>query len=85
MFDRVWGFLTGAKEGVQIDYPLDHSPAIQEVRNITSTIGVYDFVICPDRKEAMRVYRLLRNFDMQAITRSVMYQGKPCVKVWRVR
>lgn len=85
MFDRVWGFLKGDKEGKQVDYPMDRKPHIDEVRNIAADIGVYDYVICPDRGEAMRVYRLLRNFDMQAITRSVMHQGKECVKVWRVR
>lgn len=85
VFNNIWGKLKGVREGKQIDYPFDYSPDKQEVRDIASEIMLNDFVICPNRKEAMRVYRLLANFDMQSITRSVMWQGKEAIKVWRIR
>lgn len=85
MFEMLWGKLKGVREGQQIAYPMDKSPDKQEVRDITSTIKLNDYVICPNRKEAQRVYRLLQQFNMQGITRSVMFEGKEAVKVWRIR
>ena len=86
MFETLWGKLKGVKEGRQIPFPLDRHPSLAEARQIAKSINVNDYVICPDRKQAQRVYGFLkRTAKGDVITRSVMYDGKECIKVWRIR
>ena len=86
MFDRLWGKLKGVSEGKQIDYPFDERPSKDEVRSIAERIGVNDFTVCPNRREALRIYGYLkRRGDCDVITRSVVFKGKECIKVWRIR
>jgi len=64
---------------------MSERPTAQTVREITLSVKVNDFVICPSRSEAARVARLLKLWDSDCITRSIMHNGKECVKVWRIR
>ena len=84
MFDTLWGYLKGVREGKQHDYPLER-PTPNEVREISLNIELNDYVICPNRREAARVARLLKKWDADCITRSVMHKGKEAIKVWRIR
>jgi len=86
MFDRLWGKLKGVSEGVHIEYPFDERPTKDEAKGIAKAIKVNDFTICPNRREAQRIYGFLkRHGDCDVITRSVMHKGKECIKVWRIR
>lgn len=84
MFDRIWGKLRGVKEGIEIPYPVGEV-SVPQVRLVAESLHVNDFVICPNRREASRVYNMLKKWDCDAITRSVMWHGKPSIKVWRIR
>lgn len=85
MFDMIWGYFKGVKEGKQHDYPQSDRPSAAEVRKVASEIKVNDYIICPDRREAARVARLIKLWDADCITRSVMHNGKESIKVWRIR
>ena len=85
MFDIIWGYLKGVREGQQRDYPMSERPDYKEVRVIAKAIKVNDYVICPNRREAARVAKLLRDWGSDYITRSVMHDGKEAIKVWRIR
>ena len=85
MFDTLWGYLKGVREGQQRDYPMSERPHYKEVRVIAKAIKVNDYVICPNRREAARVAKLLRDWGSDYITRSVMHDGKEAIKVWRIR
>tara|TARA_R100001129_G_scaffold185632_1_gene174448 strand:+ start:373 stop:633 length:261 start_codon:yes stop_codon:yes gene_type:complete len=86
MFEIIWGKLMGVKEGKQIDYPLDRHPSLAEARQIAYSMDVNDYVICPDRKQAHRIYGFLRRKpEGDVITRSVLYKGRECIKVWRIK
>tara|TARA_R100000700_G_scaffold6583_1_gene10214 strand:+ start:127 stop:399 length:273 start_codon:yes stop_codon:yes gene_type:complete len=90
MFDILWGKLKGVKEGRQIPYPLDRQPSMAEARQIAYEMDVNDYVICPDRKQAQRIYGFIKRhrkskFEGDVMTRSVIHNGKECIKVWRIR
>jgi len=90
MFDILWGKLKGVKEGRQIPYPLDRQPSMAEARQIAYEMDVNDYVICPDRKQAQRIYGFIKRhrkskLEGDVMTRSVMHNGKEAIKVWRIR
>lgn len=84
LFDRIWGIFKGVKEGIEVGYP-SGKVTHRQVRQVVKCIRVNDYVICPNRREAARVFTLLKKSGCDAITRSIMWQGKPSVKVWRIR
>tara|TARA_R100001460_G_scaffold31429_2_gene61876 strand:+ start:261 stop:521 length:261 start_codon:yes stop_codon:yes gene_type:complete len=84
IFDMLWGKLKGVREGVQHQYP-SQRPSHKELREVADNMGVNDYVICPSRREAARVFARLRRLDADCMTRSVMYNGKEAIKVWRIR
>ena len=90
MFEQIWGYLTGAKEGKEIvwDWHDDNSEKIppKYVANLCKRMQVNDYIICPSRRESGRVFSWhRRNTDNQLITRSIMKNGKAVIKVWRIR
>lgn len=90
MFEMLWGKLKGVKEGRQIAYPMDRHPSMAEARQIAYSMDVNDYVICPDRKQALRIYGFIKRHKKgkeqgDVMTRSVMHNGKEAIKVWRIR
>jgi len=90
MFDILWGKLRGVKEGKRIPYPMDRQPSMAEARQIAYEMDVNDYVICPDRKQAQRIYGFIKRLtkikaEGDVMTRSVMHNGKEAIKVWRIR
>lgn len=86
MFQMLREKFKGMKEGKQIAYPMDVRPSKKEAKEIAHSMGVNDYLICPNRREAQRIYGFLkRRADCDIITRSVMHNGKEAIKVWRIR
>lgn len=84
MFERVWGFLKGDKEGKSHEYPELPISATQ-VRALVMGMSVNDVVITPNRREAHRVMGIIKKEGGYAISRTIMIKGEKAVKVWRVR
>ena len=84
MFERVWGFLKGDKEGKQHQYPELPISATQ-VRALAMEMGVNDVTLAPNRREAARLMAIMKKEGGYSISRTVMVKGEQAVKVWRVR
>ncbi len=90
MFEQIWGYFSGAKEGKEIafDWPDDSAGKIppKQIANLCKRMEVNDYIICPNRRQSSRIFSWhRRNTDNQLITRSVISRGKESIKVWRVR